>query len=116
MFNSIKTRASALLASSVLFSTDLMAAGLPTVSAPSRTTTGGNYVELLQNYAFDIGILVGLILSTVGFIMVARNVIGVYAEIGDGRKTWGDMAAQASGGVLLLVLIVFLLAEAATVL
>lgn len=116
MFTLLKTRASALLATATLCSSDLMAAGLPTVSAPSRTTSSGNYVELLQNYAFDIGILVGLLLSTVGFIMVARNVIGVYGEIGDGRKTWGDMAGQASGGVLLLVLIVFLLSEAATVL
>ncbi len=115
MFKSLKMRATALVASSALFSTDLMAA-LPTVAAPSRAGAAGNYIELLQNYAFDIAILIGLILSVVGFVMVARNVIGTYVEIGDGRKTWGDMTAQAAGGVLLPVLIVFLLTEAATVL
>ena len=116
MFTSIKNKAATSLIACSLFASDAMAA-LPTTAAPSRgATAGGDYIGLLQEYAYDIGILVGLILSTVGFIMVARNVVSTYAEIGDGRKTWGDMTAQAAGGVLLLIFIVFMLTEASNVL
>lgn len=116
MFKSLRSKATAAMIASSVWVNNAMAA-LPTTAAPSRgATTSGDYIGLLQEYAYDIGILVGLILSTVGFIMVAKNVVTTYGEIGDGRKTYSDMAGAAAAGVLLLIFIVFMLTEAAGVL
>lgn len=91
-------------------------AALPTTAAPSRGASSGSYVELLQNYAYDAGILVGLVLATVAFLMVTSNAISVYSEISKGRKTFGDLTGHAVAGVLLIVFSVFLLTEAGSVL
>lgn len=89
--------------------------GLPTTAPPS-TGASTNYIDMMQGYAFDIFIVAGLLIGTVAFIMVARNVVQVYGEIADGRKTWGDMGSHAIAGVLLLVFVIYMLTEASTVL
>jgi integrating conjugative element membrane protein (TIGR03745 family) len=66
-------------------------------------------------YAFDIGIVVGLIVGTIAFLVVANNCIGVYKEIGTGKRTWGDLGSHGAFGVLLLVFVVYLLTEAASI-
>jgi integrating conjugative element membrane protein (TIGR03745 family) len=91
-------------------------AALPTTAPPSRGDGGGNFITLLQNYAFDIAIFGGLAVAAVLFFVVSKNVIGTYSEISDGRATWGALGMQSVVGVLLLVFIVFLMAQAATVL
>lgn len=90
-------------------------AGLPATAAPSEAPADGNYIDLLKGYAFDIAIVLGLILGTIAFLVVARNCIAVYAEIGAGKKTWGDMGMHGGMGVLLLVLVIYLLTEASTI-
>lgn len=90
-------------------------AALPTTADPTNAPADGNYIELIKGYAFDIGIVVGLIIGTVAFIVVASNMIGTYKEIGAGKKTWGDMGMHGAMGVLLLVFVVYLLTEAAAV-
>lgn len=120
MFKSLRSKATAAMIASSVWVNNAFAAGLP--SAPASTgssgtaAASGDYIQTLQNYAYDIGILVGLILSTVGFIMVAKNVVTTYGEIGEGRKTYSDMAGAAAAGVLLVVFIVFMLTEAAGIL
>ena len=91
-------------------------AALPTTAPPSRGDGGGNFITLLQNYAFDIAIFGGLAVAAVLFFVVSKNVIGTYSEISDGRATWGALGMQSVIGVLLLVFIIFLMAQAATVL
>lgn len=91
-------------------------AALPTTSAPTRTTTDGNFIELLQNYAYDILILGGLLLATIGFFLVVKNIFAAYTQIPEGKSTWGAVGMHAGGGVLILVLIIFLLTEAAAIL
>ena len=91
-------------------------AALPTTAPPSRGDGGGNFITLLQNYAFDIAIFGGLAVAAVLFFVVSKNVIGTYSEISDGRATWGALGMQSVVGVLLLVFIIFLMAQAATVL
>ena len=103
------------LVASVL-STTVHAQGLPTTAPPSRGSTAGNFIELLQNYAFDIAIFGGLALSTIVLFVVAKNVLSTYSEISDGRATWGQLGIQAVAGVLLLVFIIFLMTEAANIL
>lgn len=90
-------------------------AALPTTAAPTNAAAAGDYIGLLQGYAFDIGIVIGLVLGTIAFLAVAKNMIATYNEIGAGKKTWGDMGMQGGMGVLLLVFVVFLLTEAAGV-
>ena len=104
------------VASLVLFTTDVLAQGLPTTAAPSRGTTAGNYIKLMQDYAYDIFIFLGLAIATVAFFAVSKNTIGAYGEVQDGKGTWGQVGMQFGVGVLLLVFVVFLLTEAAGVL
>jgi len=59
--------------------------------------------------------MIGLILGTIAFLAVAKNMIATYNEIGEGKKTWGDMGMHGGMGVLLLVFVVYLLTQAATV-
>lgn len=100
-----------------VLSTPVFAVGLPTVAAPSRGGVAtGDYLGLFQEYAADIALLLGLILTTVSFLVVARNAIHIYAEIGNGQKTWKDMAAQGAVGVFLLLFNIFLLREGLTIL
>ena len=87
-------------------------AALPTTAAPTNAAADGDYIGLLQGY---IGILLGLAIATIAFIVVSSNMIGVYKEIGAGKKTWSDMGMHGGMGVLLLVFVVFLLTEAAAI-
>lgn len=90
-------------------------AALPTTADPSNAAADGDYIGLLKGYAYDIAIVLGLILGTIAFLTVAKNVIAVYNEIGAGKKTWGDMGMHGGMGVLLLVLVVYLLTESAAI-
>ena len=89
---------------------------LPTTAAPSRGTTNGNYIQLMQDYAYDIFLFLGLAVATLAFFAVSRNVIGAYSEVQDGKGTWGELGVNFGAGVLLLVFVVFLLTEAAAIL
>ena len=91
-------------------------AQLPTTAPPSRGSTAGNYILLMQDYAYDIFIFLGLALATLAFFAVSRNVIGAYGEVQDGKGTWGQLGMNFGAGVLLLVFVVFLLTEAAAIL
>jgi len=91
-------------------------AALPTTAPPSRGTTAGNIILLLQDYAYDIMLLVGLLLATMAFVMVVRNTVGAYGEIQDGKGTWGQLGMHGIAGALLIVFVVFLLTEAAAIL
>ncbi len=98
-----------------LFAVTQAQAALPQTSDPTNAAADGDYIGLIQGYAYDILIVIGLIVATIGFITVAKNVIGVYNEIGAGKKTWGDMGMHGGMGVVLLVLVVYLLTEASTI-
>lgn len=91
-------------------------AALPTVSNPTTTVQSGDFIGLIQAYAKDIGVVAGLVIGFLAMVIVAKNMIGVYNEIGAGKKTWGDMGIHGGMGVLLLVFVVYLLTEAAKIL
>lgn len=88
-------------------------AALPDTADPTNAAADGDYIGLLKGYAFDIAIVLGLILGTIAFLAVGKNMIAVYNDIGAGKKTWGDMGMHGGMGVLLLVFVVYLLTEAA---
>ena len=96
--------------------TQSASAALPTTAPPTRAADDGNFIQLLQNYAYDIGIFAGLGLALVVFFIVIKNTIVAYNDIPNGRSTMGAVAMQAGVGVLLMVFIMFLLTEAADIL
>ena len=90
---------------------------LPKAAPPSRGQTDGNFIKLLQDYAYDIFILAGLVIGVVAFFAVAKNVLTAYSDVGaDPKKGWGGVAAHAGVGVVLIVFIIFLLTEASKIL
>ncbi|WP_122339476.1 TIGR03745 family integrating conjugative element membrane protein [Pseudomonas caricapapayae] len=90
-------------------------ADLPTSDAPTRGN-GSGFIETFKNYGYDIGILLGLLLATCAFLVVGHHSIGSYAQVQAGRKTWGDFGATVAVGALILVLVVWLCTQAATIL
>jgi len=104
------------LAALTMFTSNVMAQALPTTAPPTRGTTAGNYIKLMQDYAYDIFIFLGLAVATIVFFVVAKNTVGAYGEVQDGKGTWGHVGMQFGVGVLLLVFVVFLLTEAAGIL
>ncbi|MGQ9444979.1 TIGR03745 family integrating conjugative element membrane protein [[Pasteurella] aerogenes] len=90
-------------------------AELPTMQAPSRGE-GAGIMETIKNHAYDAVILGGLLLCVFGFMKVAGSLITSYGEVQDGRKKWGDLGMSALVGAIMLVVIIWLLTEAAKVL
>ena len=105
----------AFLGAMLMFGFTNVQAALPDTADPTNAAADGDYIGLLQGYAFDIAIVLGLVLGTLAFLVVAKNMIAVYNEIGTGKKTWGDMGMHGGMGVLLLVFVVYLLTEASGV-
>ncbi|WP_336221634.1 TIGR03745 family integrating conjugative element membrane protein [Citrobacter amalonaticus] len=90
-------------------------ADLPDMEDPSRGK-GEGIMETLQNYGYDIVVLMSLAICAVGFLVVANSCIGTYAEIQNGRKQWKDLGAMAGVGAILLVITIWLLTEAGDIL
>lgn len=103
------------LATMLIFVFSNAHAALPATANPTNTAAAGDYIGLLKGYAFDIAIVLGLVLGTIAFLAVAKNMVAVYNDIGAGKKTWGDMGMHGGMGVLLLVFVVYLLTEAARI-
>lgn len=88
---------------------------LPQSDAPSRGA-GKGFIETFQNYGYDIGIFLGLLLATCAFLVVGHHSIGSYAQVQAGRKTWGDFGATVAVGALILVLVIWLCTQASEIL
>jgi integrating conjugative element membrane protein (TIGR03745 family) len=90
-------------------------AGLPQMDAPSRGE-GANMMETLKNYGYDSASLIGLAIAVTAFCGVAYHAFGTYSEVQSGKKTWGQFGLTATVGGLLLVLIIWLLTKASSIL
>lgn len=91
-------------------------AALPVTAPPSRGAAAGNYIQMMQDYAYDIFLFLGLAVAVLAFFVVSKNTIGAYGEVQDGKGTWGQLGVNFGAGVLLLVFVVYLLTEAAAIL
>jgi integrating conjugative element membrane protein (TIGR03745 family) len=93
----------------------VLAAGLPTMDAPSRGQ-GSGILQTLQNYGYDITMLIALLVVAAMFIGVCYHAYARYAEIHEGRATWGQFGLTVAVGAALLVIGVWLLTKAIDVL
>lgn len=91
------------------------AAGLPVLQDPSRGA-GNGILQTLQNYGYDIVLLVALLVISSMFIGVCYHGYTSYSEIHTGRKTWGEFGLTVAVGALLLVVGIWLLTNATGVL
>lgn len=117
MFQRMKSmyrRAQAALSLALLSAYSTAYAGLPSVAAPS-TGSSTNFLDVIQGYSKDAIKVVGLIIGASVFVLVVKNAMVVYAEIGDGKKKWSDLAMHTVIGGALLVVAVYLLTQSGTV-
>jgi integrating conjugative element membrane protein (TIGR03745 family) len=87
-----------------------VAAGLPQMEDPSRGR-GAGILQTLQNYGYDIIMLIALIVIASMFVGVCYHAYNVYAEIQNGKKTWGHFGLTVAVGAMLLVIGVWLLTQ-----
>jgi integrating conjugative element membrane protein (TIGR03745 family) len=90
-------------------------AGLPTMEDPSRGQ-GSGILQTLQNYGYDIVMLIALLVVASMFIGVCYHAYTRYSEIHTGRATWGQFGLTVAVGAILLVVGIWLLTKATGVL
>lgn len=93
----------------------LSQAALPTMEDPSRGA-GNGIMQTLQNYGYDIVLLIALLVVASMFVGVCYHAYTRYAEIHTGRATWGQFGLTVAVGAILLVIGVWLLTKATGVL
>lgn len=87
---------------------------LPTSEAPTKGE-GNSLMDTLKNYGLDGAVLLGLAVAVCAFTGVAYHALSTFSAIHTGKKTWADFGLTVTVGALLLVIIIWLLTKAATI-
>lgn len=88
---------------------------LPTMEDPTRGS-GKGIMEAMQNYGYDIVMLVALLVIASMFIGVCYHAYTRYSEIHTGRSTWGQFGLSIAVGAVMLVVGIWLLTKATGIL
>ena len=70
---------------------------------------GSGIMQPLLNYAYDIALLIALLVVASMFVGVCYHAYTRYAEIHTGRATWGQFGLTVAVGAILLVVGIWLL-------
>jgi len=97
------------------FFTSMAMAVLPTQEAPSGGSTNMGLMATIQAYAKEYGALIGLILCTVAFLLVASSSIATFREA-QKKEEWGKFAITVVTGIILIVAVIWLATKAAAIL
>lgn len=103
------------LCTSALPSWALAKGKLPTMEDPSRGA-GKGIMDTMQNYGYDIVMLVALLVVSSMFIGVCYHAYTRYSEIHTGRSTWGQFGLSIAVGAVMLVVGIWLLTKATGIL
>lgn len=90
-------------------------ADLPVVEGPKSTKDKSFYGQLTGHLNDGI-VLGGLILAAASMLTVGNAIITTFAEVRDGRATWAKFGMLCVVGVILIVVVIWLASEAATIL
>ncbi|EIX6637617.1 TIGR03745 family integrating conjugative element membrane protein [Salmonella enterica] len=90
-------------------------AGLPTVEGPKSSTDSSFYGQI-SGYLNDGIVLGGLVLAAAAMLVVGNAIIATFSEVRDGKSSWGKFGMLVVVGVVLIVVVIWLAAKAATVL
>ena len=107
--------AAALVSFAVVALPQIAFAALPQMEDPSRGQ-GNGIMQTLQNYGYDIVLLIALLVIASMFVGVCYHAYTRYSEIHTGRATWGQFGLTVAVGAVLLVLGIWLLTKATGVL
>lgn len=72
-------------------------ADLPTVEGP-KSKTDGTFYGKIAGYINDGLVLGGLVVAAVAFIVVAMSCVSTFAEVRDGKATWGQVWCHGGRG------------------
>ncbi len=104
------------LVAGLTLASPLALADLPQAVDP---TVGGadtsDYLGMIKGYGAEAGIVIGLLLAIGAFIAVAVALIKRFMDVKDGRADWSGLGGLAVMGGALILIVVFLLNQAATV-
>lgn len=92
-----------------------LAQRLPTMEDPTRGV-GTGILQTLRNYSYDVVMLVALLVVASMFIGVCYHAYTRYSEIHHNKATWGQFGLTVAVGAVLLVVGIWLLNKATTVL
>ena len=88
---------------------------LPTLELPSRGL-GTGILQTLQNYGYDIILLIALLVVASMFIGVSYHAYVRYSDIHARRATWGQFGLTVAVGASLLMVGIWLLTKATEIL
>ncbi|EFP1333936.1 TIGR03745 family integrating conjugative element membrane protein [Salmonella enterica] len=90
-------------------------AKLPTPEGP-KSSTDSSYYGQIAGYINDGIVLGGLVLAAAAMLVVGNAIIATFSEVRDGKSSWGKFGMLVVVGVVLIVVVIWLAAKAATVL
>ncbi|MFB4363078.1 TIGR03745 family integrating conjugative element membrane protein [Pantoea sp. BS_8] len=90
-------------------------AGLPPVQLPT-TGGGGGIWNTWMGYAKMAGLGFGLFVTVAAFLAVAHAVITSFHQIKNGKNTWTELILFSVVGIILILVVIYLVTQAADIL
>jgi integrating conjugative element membrane protein (TIGR03745 family) len=120
LLHSLRARARhcllAFVALAAAAATGTVHAQLPTPIDPNiGGAPGGNWLQLIRGYIGDGAVILGLAIATVGLLWVAYTGVAKFNECRVGKAEWSELGVLGIVGAVVLLFMMFLLNEAATV-